>query len=269
MKNLLTLLLFLIAFTSNAQESFFRGNNNYTAPIIPFEAPAIVTSGLVLNLDAANPASYSGTGTTWTDLSSSNNVGTFVGAPSYSSSNGGTMVFNGTNASNDYIAVANNASLNLTTAGTLSIWVKPNTLTQLGLTSLISRTIDGAANGQSYYLYWSGGNITGIIQNGGVYKSISTPIPISLGWYNYVFTWGNGYLNLYKNGVSVSTPVASAISAQILATTVNIGGFVFGGAGGNNNTFNGNIPIVTIYNRALTPIEVTTNFNVVKSRFGL
>ncbi|MCX8486038.1 MAG: hypothetical protein ORN53_02465, partial [Crocinitomicaceae bacterium] len=204
----------------------------------PFYAPAIVTNGLVLYLDAANPASYPGSGTTWTDITSSGNIGTFIGATSYSSSDGGTMVFNGNGSSNDYISVANNASLNLTTAGSIRMWIKPNSLTQLGLTNLISRTIDGAPNGQSYYIYWTGGNITGIIQNGGVYKSISTPVPTALGWYNYVFTWGNGYLNLYLNGISVATPVASSISAQSLNTTVNIGGYVFGGAGGNANTFN-------------------------------
>ena len=235
----------------------------------PFYAPAIITNGLVLYLDAGNSASYPGTGTTWTDLSSSANVGTFVGGTSYSSSDGGTILFNGNSLSNDYVSVANNASLNLTTAGSISMWIKPNSLTQLGLTNLISRTIDGAPNGQSYYIYWTGGNITGIIQNGGVYKSISTPVPTAIGWYNYVFTWGNGYLNLYQNGVSVATPIASSIIAQTLSTTVNIGGYVFGGAGGNANTFNGKIPFVTLYNREITPAEVLTNFNAVKTRYGL
>ena len=235
----------------------------------PFYAPAIITNGLVLYLDAGNSASYPGTGTTWTDLSSSANVGTFVGGTSYSSSDGGTILFNGNSLSNDYVSVANNASLNLTTAGSISMWIKPNSLTQLGLTNLISRTIDGAPNGQSYYIYWTGGNITGIIQNGGVYKSISTPVPTAIGWYNYVFTWGNGYLNLYQNGVSVATPIASSIIAQNLSTTVNIGGYVFGGAGGNANTFNGKIPFVTLYNREITPAEVLTNFNAVKTRYGL
>lgn len=235
----------------------------------PFYAPAIVTNGLVLYLDAANPTSYPGSGTTWTDISASANIGTFVGATSYSTSDGGTMVFNGNSSSNDYISVANNTSLNLTTAGSISMWIKPNTLTQLGLTNLISRTINGDVNGQSYYINWSGGNITGIIQNGGVYKAISTPIPTVIGWCNYVFTWGNGYLNLYKNGVSVATPVASTVSAQTLSTTVNIGGYVFGGAGGNANTFNGKIPFVTLYNREITPAEVLTNFNAVKTRYGL
>jgi hypothetical protein len=269
MKTYLSILLLISVFTTNAQRMMFSGQNNYAAPLIPFQAPAVVTNGLVLLLDAGNPASYPGTGLTWTDLSISGNIGTFIGATSFNSSDGGTVLFNGNSLSNDYVSVANNASFNLTTAGSLSIWIKPNTLTQLGLTNLISRTINGDTNGQSYYIYWSGGNITGIIQNGGVYKAISTPIPTSLGWYNYVFTWGNGYLNLYKNGVSVSTPVASSMNAQILTTTLNIGGYVFGGAGGNANTFNGKIPIVSIYNRWLTPAEVLTNFDAVKSRYAL
>ena len=33
------------------------------------DALAIATEGLVLSLDAGSPASYPGTGTTWTDLS--------------------------------------------------------------------------------------------------------------------------------------------------------------------------------------------------------
>ena len=58
MKKLIVLLFLFAAFISNAQESFFRGNNNYVAPPPPpFQAPAIVSSGLILNLDAANPDS--------------------------------------------------------------------------------------------------------------------------------------------------------------------------------------------------------------------
>jgi len=226
-----------------------------------------VSSGLKLYLDASNSTSYPGTGTAWTDLSGNGNNGTLIGGLSYNSTEGGSIAFSG-GTSNDYVSIANSASLNLTTAGTLSIWVNPNSLTQRSLTNLIGRTIDGAPNGQSYYLYWTGGNITGIIQNGGTYNSISTPVPTVLGWYNYVFSWGNGYLKLYKNGVQVSTPVAKTVNAQSLTTTVNIGGSIFGGAGGNQNTFNGKIPIVQIYNRDLSDAEVLQNFNSLRSRFA-
>ena len=63
-------------------------------------SPAIVTSGLVLCLDAANPRSYSGTGTTWTDLSGNGYNGTLVNSPTFSQ---GVFTFNG---STNYINVS-------------------------------------------------------------------------------------------------------------------------------------------------------------------
>lgn len=56
--------------------------------------PDIVRSGLVLNLDAAEPASYPGTGTTWYDLSGNGNNGTLVNGPTYNSANGGSNTQN-------------------------------------------------------------------------------------------------------------------------------------------------------------------------------
>ena len=43
----------------------------------------VVTSGLTMWLDAGNPASYSGSGTTWTDLSGNGNDQTLINAPTY------------------------------------------------------------------------------------------------------------------------------------------------------------------------------------------
>ncbi len=63
MKKLLHLLFLCLAFTSNAQRTMFGGQNNYVAPIAP---PSLVTSGLILNLDAS---AYGGVGYSWIDLS--------------------------------------------------------------------------------------------------------------------------------------------------------------------------------------------------------
>jgi hypothetical protein len=41
----------------------------------------IVTNGLVLCLDAANPRSYPGTGTNWFDVSGLGNHHTIIGSP--------------------------------------------------------------------------------------------------------------------------------------------------------------------------------------------
>ena len=55
----------------------------------------IVTSGLILNLDAGDALSYPGSGTTWYDLSGSGYNATLVNGASYSSSNGGIIYLSG------------------------------------------------------------------------------------------------------------------------------------------------------------------------------
>ena len=49
----------------------------------------IITANLVQYLDAGNSSSYSGSGTTWSDLTASAVNGTLVNSPTYSSSEGG------------------------------------------------------------------------------------------------------------------------------------------------------------------------------------
>ena len=63
-----------------------------------------ITDGLVLALDAGNLKSYPGSGTTWTDIIGRGNTGTLTNSPpytysspTYSSQNGGSIVFNGVN----------------------------------------------------------------------------------------------------------------------------------------------------------------------------
>lgn len=65
MKKIFTIIIFLSALTSNAQQSNFRGHNNYVVPPLPSE---ILKTGLVMNLDAGDLLSYSGSGNTWTNL---------------------------------------------------------------------------------------------------------------------------------------------------------------------------------------------------------
>ena len=57
----------------------------------------IVQSNLVMNLDAGNSSSYSGSGSVWVDLSGNGNDGTLINNPSYSNSSGGSLVFDGSN----------------------------------------------------------------------------------------------------------------------------------------------------------------------------
>ena len=60
----------------------------------------VVTDNMVVYLDAGNNSSYSGSGTSWNDVSGNGNNFTLVNGPTYSSSDGGAIVLDGTN---DYV----------------------------------------------------------------------------------------------------------------------------------------------------------------------
>ena len=68
--------------------------------------PTIVTDGLKVCFDAANPKSYPGSGTTWYDLSGNDNHGTLLNEPSFSSDKGGCFTLDGTNDRISFTSVA-------------------------------------------------------------------------------------------------------------------------------------------------------------------
>ena len=104
--------------------------------------PSSVTSGLVLCLDAGNTKSYPGSGTTWTDLSGNGNTGTLTNGPTYSSANGGSFVFDGTD---DYASISGSITVSEVT---FSVWLKRNG-TQVDFTGILnSRGTD--ASGMSF-----------------------------------------------------------------------------------------------------------------------
>ena len=81
-----------------------------------FHSPNIVTNGLVLALDAANPKSYPGSGTTIYDLSGNGNHGTLNNGVGFSTNYKGILTFDGVD---DYVNcnTPNLASSNYTAMG--------------------------------------------------------------------------------------------------------------------------------------------------------
>ena len=60
---------------------------------VPAAQASIITTNLIQHLDAANSSSYPGSGSTWYDLTANSIDGTFRGAPTYSSTDGGGSFF--------------------------------------------------------------------------------------------------------------------------------------------------------------------------------
>lgn len=83
-----------------------------------FQLKDITTVGLKVHLDAGAPESYPGSGTTWFDLSGNGYNGTLTNGPTYSTANGGEIVFAG--ASNHFVQLGNIGSVG--TAQTIEVW---------------------------------------------------------------------------------------------------------------------------------------------------
>ena len=224
----------------------------------------VVQSGLVLNLDAGVSASYPGSGTTWTNLLGAGNNGTFgasTAAPTYSSANGGAIVFDGTN---DYVSAP---AINLTTAGTISAWFfKTGTGTPDGgnVVDIFSNINTGGTNGWAFGLNTSTNKIDFYIANNGGFgvEDFSTQTISNNTWYNVVVTYNGSNKIIYINGVQDST-FASSVNGTT-TTTWSIGARNTG-----VRNFQGNIPQVSIYNRALSAAEVAQNFSALRGRFGV
>jgi hypothetical protein len=87
--------------------------------------PRIITDGLILAFDIANPRCYAGTGNTVFDLSRNNLNGTLVNGPTYSGTGTtSSIVFDRTN---DYVAISDNSLLNTFSAMTLEVVVRYTT----------------------------------------------------------------------------------------------------------------------------------------------
>ena len=105
-------------------------------------------TGLVFVLDAANPTSYVSGSTTWQDLSGNNNSGSLVNGPTFNSSNGGSIVFDG---SNDYVEIS---TVNASSQFTLNFWVKCIQTGSVGNTTFsgIINKFNGIANQRNRFL---------------------------------------------------------------------------------------------------------------------
>lgn len=261
MDKYITIFLLLLAFVSNGQRTMFGSQNNYLAPVIPVQAPAIETNGLVLYLDAANPASYTGTGTTWTDLSSFGNSGILLGGPTYDHSNGGAIVFDGLN---DYAST--NLLLNTITNVTLHGWVYIANTSLRGPFIRVGSGSNGYAIGIGSGTFDQPGNQ--MIALFPYVRWINTNINYGTGWKFFTFTLSATSVPIfYLNG----TLIIGSFSGSNPATP-NSGVYLaknIGDLGGGFRIFAGKIAQVSIYNRELSATEISEYFNSTKSSFGL
>jgi hypothetical protein len=227
--------------------------------------PDLIQDGLVLCLDAANTKSYPGSGTSWVDLSGNGNNGTLTNGPTFSSANGGSIVFDGTN---DYVNIPFSPQFPIgSSARTLCAWFYVTSVSgSREIFSIGGNTVAGSRSA----LWIDSTNIIGVeCLNNGVLTDSWTGINT---WVNLCATFETGgnthSFKIYVNGTQrATTTIGTAVTLNSLSTAAVIGWVA--GAGAFVHMFIGNIPQALLYNRALSASEILQNYNATKGRFRL
>jgi len=222
-----------------------------------FTGPNIVTSGLVYAIDAGSERSYPGNGTTVTDLVGSS-IGTLINGVGFSANNGGTFTFDG---ADDYISVADSSVFNFTSAVTIELLIYVTSYSAGG-SMFICQQNGNTYGGFEFWaattgkIYFNSNESTNIVQTATVSFELNK-------WKHLVCTADGTTGKIYVNGELTATN-----STTNLPSNVN-GALRIGDWPASGYRVDGNIPIVRLYNRALTASEILQNFNAQKSRYGL
>jgi hypothetical protein len=227
--------------------------------VVPFNTVP-VTSGLQLYLDAASTTSYSGSGTTWYDLSGNQNDVVMQ--------NSGSISF--TRANGSYFTLAGNGYFNkATTTGvptgssayTMSAWIQYPSGTWsisggiIGIGNSITTNLTNqfrTLNTNGLVNYWYGNDLT----------ANSTLSPASQ-WFNCVAQWDGTTRKIWVNGTQLSSAGASGLNVS--SSLVQVGAANVGGS----EPLSGNIGQALIYNRALTSTEIQDNYTAIRTRYGV
>ena len=234
---------------------------NYESKRLLYGTTGVTTSGLTLNLDAANYASYGGVGTVWKDISGNAYDGILTNGPIYSNSGvSSSIVVDGID---DFIAGNTLTNLmNGSTTLTLIIWIYPTNLNNTDAGGSGYKTLVDTPG--RHLSLWLG------TQGKGQYYSIGG----TTGSYNTNFNWEN-------NKWQMVTIIANSSDGQIIKNNYDVSQTVGKGntftqqiTFGNNtstggSSLEGRYGSIQLYNRALSVAEVSQNYNAQKSRFGL
>lgn len=237
-----------------------------------FRGPNVVRDGLVFYLDAANRKSFVNGSNTWRDLSGNNYNGTLTNGPTFSSTNSGTILFDGTN---DYVNINADTTLKtLQVPMTILCWAKPTT--SKSYMAIFSQYSD-VTNNKLIKLIRLDSNIFRCFssKSDGTYQYFDMSInPVLNSWNFFSFiisgTLSSASVIMGLNGTFENKGAfASALSSTPDMTVPVYIGTIANNYVGMAEYFQGNIANTSIYNRALSTSEVLQNYNATKTRFGL
>ena len=218
---------------------------------------SVTTDGLVLNIDAGYTPSYPRTGTTWYDVSYSGNNGTLINGPSYSSLNGGSILFDGVNDNMTFNSlVFNNTPYSIEiigkfnstpVSGTRKSSIFGNVNFASEFTNTVTYFTNIKSNSTDTYFNFNFSTAGSILTNG---------------IYHWVFTLDSSKLvRMYFNGKSITSP-----DTQLTGFTDLVSTFTRFGTWNNTRFYDGNLYIGRFYNKSLSGTEVLRNYQSVLPR---
>ena len=232
-----------VTFTStvkNQLSDIYIGSNSFYA--------GAVKKGLILNLDAHNARSYPGTGTTWYDLSGGDRHATLYNSPTFDTSSGGAISFNGTN---QYAEISNWGILTGAKNYTVITTLKHNnnsdqTFMSFGTGSSSTANQVGISSSSIGALH-SLNNLTFEVNN-----------YIGSTWNTFAFAYSGSLIKFYFNGNLIKRKIATlnvgSSNLRIARSIIN-----------SSQYSNSNIANLQIYNRALSDAEIAQNYDVIKN----
>jgi hypothetical protein len=224
-----------------------------TVTVLP---DTVITSGLVLRLDAGNFASYPGSGTIWTNLAGVGNNGTLTNGPTFSTANGGNIVFDGVN---DYVVATSPGSYQNYTFELFCRWNAPTSASDriFGLSSFGTYTVYAPTN-IGFHYNPVGGSPPSV--------TLSSNVNIGYGTWCHIAVTVNpagSLVTIYVNGVSRNSwnviPAGDFVGNLFLGAQNAVPGLVA----------NCNIGAFSLYDRVLSANEVAQNFSALRGRYGI
>jgi len=231
-----------------------------------------VTTNLLMHLDAGNPASYPGSGTSWLGLSGTTVNATLVNSVGYSPDNKGYLTFNG---SNQVATIPFSGSpFRQTSQITYSFWAYK---TVTGASNIMGTSVSGGGgtgaiffgSDTSISFYWTPSNPVSD-------RTISATISTSLNtWAHYAFTmvYSTGSFQWYQNGVALTStiniPPVTVFTPTSSPYNQNINDSIGGWYVNSQFYFSGRISQVQVYNVALNATQISQNFNALRGRYGI
>lgn len=233
----------------------------------------IVTSNLVLHLDAADTNSYSGSGTTWADLSGNGNDFTLANANQFTTDTNGYKNMLTTAATIEYSGTGDVGTAAKTTAMVFTIPISNNNW--MALFKSVAGPAGGSTSTNGFYpvisldsfyndylgLY-SFGTSGGLKQSTGEF---SDPPNYSTKYNAFVFKFDSSTSPYWSFQYNDDTTVHT-ISLSNIAYS---GGIRFIGNGSTGGLGWGRIAVVLFYTKHLTQAEIDQNYNFYKARFGI